>query len=107
VAYRGHSDGFYVAESGARITLFQVSPDGSSKNLGSYPVEPSGIYAYQNLGDAALTKDGVLYEIGNRTSNNQKVIMRRAIGGTSEIIYDEADDPYVQITGFGRLLTSP
>jgi hypothetical protein len=106
LAYRANKDGFYVAESGATIKLFQVSADGSSQDLGTYPPEPDGIYPYQSQQDVALTKDGTLYEIGNRMSNDLMVILRRTIGGKSEIVYDEADDPHVEIVNLGSLIAT-
>ena len=112
MAFRGHGDGFHAVENrgGVLDILWQVSADGSAEKLGEYPAPPDGIFhptsaAFARQG--ALSPEGALFQISRRDGDGQvDVIIRRTVDGTSEIVYDEADDPYVKIH-ISSLLTGP
>jgi hypothetical protein len=126
LAYRAHDDGFYVVTDAATTELWQVSADGTAENLGSYPAPPEntepatfkfiplpGFQVYTE--QSALTKDATLYQIGKRVElsggevvASYGVILRRSIDGSkSELVYDEVNDPHVEIADIGTLITSP
>lgn len=102
LAMRGHGDGFRFVENVSNVgTLWQISPDGSAEKLGVYPDMPAGFHPTYFSGETkqnALGPDDALYSVtyhnlgGGPTGD---AIIRRKIDGTSEIVYDEVDNPIV------------
>jgi hypothetical protein len=110
---RGHGDGFRLVENDHNVgVLWQVSPDGSAEKLGAYPEVPPGIHPTFSPGnpkESVLAPDDSLYTMSyhNQVDGPRgDVIIRRKIDGTSEIVYDEVDEPRVRIH-ISALVTGP
>ncbi len=73
--------------------LWEIDASGKATRRGEYP--PFPIEVGPSPG-AKLLIDGVLYQMA-RGPLIDDVILRREIGGTSEIVYTEANDPNVKI----------
>ncbi|WP_437957535.1 hypothetical protein WME76_40490 [Sorangium sp. So ce119] len=105
-------DSFRVAlatdqDSGA-VELWQIDATGTATLIGPYPPVPAG-YTVQPFfphRHHALEATGALLQIGEGPMVFQDVIVRREIGGSSAVVYDEAKGPLVQIHISG-LVTGP
>jgi hypothetical protein len=62
--------------------------------IGAYPPLPAEVEHVQHW-TSAIDGGGVLFQLAY-ASDQRDVIVRREVGGTSEIVYDEADDPLVK-----------
>jgi hypothetical protein len=88
--------------------LWQIDATGTATFVGSYPAVPAGYTVSEFFPHDyhALDATGALLQIGEGPMVFQDVIVRREIGGSSVVVYDEANDPVVQIHG-ARLVTGP
>ncbi|WP_437946434.1 hypothetical protein WME98_37095 [Sorangium sp. So ce296] len=105
-------DSFRVAlatgqESGA-VELWQIDATGTATLIGSYPPVPAGytVQPFSPHRHHALEATGALLQLGEGPMVFQDVIIRREIGGSSVVVYDEASGPLVQIHISG-LVTGP
>ena len=83
--------------------LWRVTVDAKAIEVGTYPPAPAEIqlnYGY------ALDPQGVLFQRGRRPETGEDVLLRRELGGATEIVYDEGDDPIIKWHG-SFLLTGP
>ncbi|WP_437499187.1 hypothetical protein [Sorangium sp. So ce1099] len=105
-------DSFRVAlstdQGSGAAELWQIDATGTATLIGSYPPVPAG-YTVQPFfphRHHALEATGALLQFGEGPMVFQDVIVRREIGGSSAVVYDEANDPLVQIHISG-LVTGP
>jgi hypothetical protein len=98
------SGGFwFVAGPPDLPMLWHVRPDGQVTELGTYPPLPEGEFPYESY---ALLPGGELFQQGTNFTEFFDALYRREIGGISEIVYAEADDPLVKFHG-SQLVTGP
>jgi hypothetical protein len=72
--------------------------------LGTYPTPPPNA---QPTFAARLAADGSLFEIATNLSElSNDLIIRRTLGGESDIVYDESDNPLVKLH-ISALVTGP
>lgn len=105
-------DSFRVAlaagQGDGAAELWQIDATGTATLIGSYPPVPTGytvkpFFPHQHH---ALEATGALLEFGEGPMVFQDVIVRREIGGSSAVVYDEANGPLVQIH-ISVLVTGP
>ncbi|WP_438024275.1 hypothetical protein [Sorangium sp. So ce233] len=92
-------------DDGSSQELWQVDGDGAATRLGAFPPLPPGavhVSAYTSKLDGC----GALLQFGGGTGVLEDVIVRRHIGGVSEVVYTEAADPLVKIH-VSSLFTGP
>ncbi|KYF60541.1 hypothetical protein BE11_11725 [Sorangium cellulosum] len=92
-------------DDGSSQELWQVDGDGAATRLGAFPPLPAGavqVSAYTSKLDGC----GALLQFGGGTGVLEDVIVRRHIGGASEVVYTEAADPLVKIH-VSSLFTGP
>jgi hypothetical protein len=97
---------FFVPEDASSLDvsqLWEIAPDGSATHRGDYPPFPTEVGPAPG---AMLLPDGVLFQMANGPRIVHDAIVRREIGGVSEVVYTEANDPHVKIHISG-LLTGP
>ncbi|HVJ17714.1 MAG TPA: hypothetical protein VM686_19970 [Polyangiaceae bacterium] len=96
---RAHENGFLFVTSGLDDPYGALSlllPDGSIEKQGQFPPLPAEPEGLQGGFGHTLTPSGELFQPGHFESPTlTDVVVRRTIEGTSEVIYNEADDPYV------------
>jgi hypothetical protein len=76
--------------------LWEIDASATATLRGQYPPFPNGL---QDWSLQELTPNGVLFGMANDLGTFDDVIVRREIGGVSEIVYTEADNPIVKIHG--------
>lgn len=88
--------------------LWLIRADSAAELTGLYPPPPAGtILRTQVRGSTVLSADGELFSIATESANpGRDLIVRRTIDGTSEIVYDEDDDPLVKLHA-SSLVTGP
>jgi hypothetical protein len=99
-------DGFLVAigVTFSQPQLWRVPASGAAQLIGIYPALPANISQSQ---EGKLDRTGRLFEIARDTSVTfRDVIVRRTIGGTSDVVYTEATNPMVKLHISG-LVTGP
>lgn len=105
-------DSFRVAlaagQGDGAAELWQIDATGTATLIGSYPPVPAGytvqpFFPHQHH---ALEATGALLQFGEGPMVFQDVIVRREIGGSSVVVYDEANGPLVQIH-ISALVTGP
>ncbi len=98
--------GFWIAfQLDGEASLYSVSPDGFATQLGVYPPPPPNVDVYWY--SAKIDFAGALYELGIGQNTLDDVVVRRPLdGGPSEIVFNELEQPLVQIHG-GYLITGP
>ena len=74
--------------------LWEIDASATATLRGEYPPFPSGLT--QSV-EQQLLPNGVLFEMGYDRKTVDDVIVRREIGGASEVVYTEADLPNVKI----------
>jgi hypothetical protein len=74
--------------------LWDIDASATATLRGEYPPFPSGLT--QSVGQQLLP-NGVLFEMGDDRATVDDVIVRREIGGATEVVYTEADLPNVKI----------
>jgi hypothetical protein len=98
---------FVVSVSGTALPsygeehLWEIDSTGATTELGTYPAWPESLQP----ADYALSADGALYEMAFG-SDGFDVIVRRTIEGTSDIVYTEANHPFVKVH-ISSLFTGP
>lgn len=107
-AVRADSNGgFYIVIELDEPELWHVSADGGvATSLGLYPPTPGDFY-FPPAADRHMALDGcnALYQITTDSQANH-LILRRELGGTTQIVYDESYDPFVKIH-ISSLVTGP
>ncbi len=113
LAARAHApDGFRVALAGVTESdppeLWEIDATGLATLAGVYPTLPAGftVHNYFPHDSHALEPSGALLQIGSGPGVFQDVIVRRALGGSAVVVYDEETEPTVQIH-VSRLITGP
>ena len=101
-------DKFWIAlrlNADASQALLEVDRGGAVRQLGTFPTPPSGIVVGST---GRLDKSGALYQITARRTDTmvEDIIIRRDIGGTFEVVYEESSDPLVRVDG-SQLVTGP
>lgn len=87
--------------------LWKIDATGAATLAGAYPAPPAGYNPYTDYQDASrLDPSGALFQTAYKSGEFLDVILRRAIDGTSEIVYTEATMPLVRLHDSG-LLTGP
>lgn len=84
--------------------LWALGRSGVVTWLGTFPALPDEIEPIGQSGQ--LDGSSAFVEIGKRFGTGESVIVRRVIGGSTEIVYDGADQPLVKI-GASLLITGP
>jgi hypothetical protein len=92
-----------AARPGEIWELWQIGRAGDTVRLGEYPPFPTEVGPSPG---AMLLPDGTLYQIANGPRVVTDVVVRRVLGGTTEVVYSEANEPHVRIHISG-LLTGP
>jgi hypothetical protein len=92
-----------VLGSAAQPVLWHVDVDGAAANHGTFPSVPDG---YNLVFEYALDGCNVLYQVGHGPEVFNDVILRRPMGGETEVVYTEETDPVVKMHG-SRLITGP
>ncbi|MGK3999935.1 hypothetical protein [Sorangium sp. So ce1024] len=93
------------AEDGGSQELWEVDGDGAAARLGAFPPLPAGavhVSAYTSKLDGC----GALLQFGGGPGLLEDIIVRRDIGGASEVVYTEAIEPLVKIH-VSALVTGP
>lgn len=88
-----------------RQELWEVDGAGNATRLGAFPLIPAGLL-YVFATSSKLDACGGLVQIGRAAELAIDVIVRREIGGTSEVVYTETTDPRVKLHG-SSLVTGP
>jgi hypothetical protein len=83
--------------------LWEIEPSGAASRRGEYPPLPTEITPAPGF---KLLADGVAYQIVSGPRVTDDAVVRRELGGASEVVYTEADDPHVKLHISG-LLTGP
>jgi hypothetical protein len=86
-----------------RSELWMIDASGKAEWLGEYPAFPTEVGPSPG---AKLLPNGVLYQMANGPRVVHDVVVRRELGGVTEVVYTEADDPHVEVHISG-LLTGP
>ncbi|WP_165373463.1 hypothetical protein [Sorangium cellulosum] len=92
-------------DDGSSQELWEVDGGGKVTRLGAFPplpAEAEQVSAHTSKLDAC----GALLQFGGGAGGFEDVIVRREIGGSSEVVYTEAADPMVKIR-VSSLLTGP
>ncbi|KYG05079.1 hypothetical protein BE21_42995 [Sorangium cellulosum] len=89
----------------SRQELWEVDGTGTATRLGAFPPLPAGVLSVYAIG-AKLDACGGLLQIGEADDDSSDVIVRREIGGASEVVYTEATEPLVRMHG-ASLITGP
>ena len=97
------SGGFWVVVDQVAPELWHIGADGVAISEGVYPEPPEG---YGPFLESALDPDAALVQIGWSPEPSIDVIVRRVLGGQSELIYSELNDPLVKIH-ISSLATGP
>jgi hypothetical protein len=97
-------DGFRVVMTTEQPELWHVSATGAATSLGIYPPIPAGYSPYGFI--AALDGCGVLFQQGSGLEVFEDVILRRELGGTTDVVYTEATNPLVKLH-ISALVTGP
>ncbi len=105
VAVRAIPDGFFVAvEESIGTSLHILGSDGVVATLAFFAPAPPG--ASLMLHGAKLDASATLYQFASSPGGFQDLVVRRDIGGSAEIVYDEGADPLVKIHS-STLVTGP
>ncbi|WP_437751607.1 hypothetical protein [Sorangium sp. So ce1389] len=88
-----------------RQELWEVDGAGNATQLGAFPPIPADLL-YVFATSSKLDACGGLVQIGHAAELAIDVIVRREIGGTSEVVYTETTDPRVKLHG-SSLVTGP
>ena len=83
--------------------LWHVDTAGNADKLGDYPPHPLGFTPYYGI---KLDATNRLYELGFGQPDSKDIVLRREIGGESQIVYDESTDPLVKLY-MSDLITGP
>jgi hypothetical protein len=88
--------------------LWEIDATGLATLVGVYPTPPLGftVHNYFPHQSHALEPSGALLQIGNGPGVFQDVIVRRELGASAVVVYDEDTNPTVQIH-ISRLVTGP
>ncbi|MGK4002104.1 hypothetical protein WMF31_05735 [Sorangium sp. So ce1036] len=92
-------------DDGSSQELWEVDGGGKATRLGAFPPLPAAaeqVSAHTSKLDAC----GALLQFGGGAGGGEDVIVRRELGGSSEVVYTEAADPMVKIR-VSSLLTGP
>jgi hypothetical protein len=84
--------------------LWSIDATGVATMLGVYPPLPAGTTA--SSFSISLDSSGALFEFGEGAMVFEDIILRRIVGGASEVVYDEANKPLVKIH-ISALVTGP
>jgi hypothetical protein len=108
VAARTTAEGFrYVSsafDASLGPALVDVAADGTWSIVGRYPVWPEGVYAPRSY---RLAANWDLYSIVTLSENiEHDAVVRSRLDGESEIVYSDADDPWLLAHG-AYLFTGP
>jgi hypothetical protein len=105
ITRRATATGFWVvlgSSTANSAELWLIDVAGAATLAGAYPDLPVGI---GQAGAGRLDGSGRLFQFA-RTADYDDVIVRRIVGGDSEIVYDERDKPAVKIH-ISYLVTGP
>ncbi|WP_437302833.1 hypothetical protein [Sorangium sp. So ce388] len=93
---------------GGSTQLWEVDACGTANLLGTYPPLPTGVQPVPQSNHIKLESCGALVQIGWRIHfvPGGDCIVRREVGGVSEIVYDAMDLPTVRLNG-ASLVTGP
>jgi len=94
---------FLVMRTRGGPELWHVGSDGVATARGTYPAPPKGFDTNQN--ESALDGCGNLFQLGRASETFEHVVLRRVLGGATEVVYNEADDPLLEVPTV--LLTGP
>jgi len=106
------ADGYLTALGSAdpnTAELWHIAASGAASLVGTYPPLPAGeTIAQSYYVDAKLDASARLYQSAlNYTGpSSRSTIVRRSVGGTSEVVYDEANMPLLELWERG-LFTGP
>ncbi|WP_437732144.1 hypothetical protein [Sorangium sp. So ce1335] len=92
-------------EDGSSQELWEIDGRGAAKRLGAFPPLPAGAVQV-SAATSKLDGCGALLQFGGGTGLLEDIIVRRDIGGASEVVYTEAADPLVKIH-VSALFTGP
>ncbi|WP_437632017.1 hypothetical protein [Sorangium sp. So ce854] len=92
-------------EDGGSQELWEVDGDGVAARLGAFPPLPAGA-VHVSASTSKLDGCGALLQFGGGIGLLEDVIVRRDIGGASEVVYTEATEPLVKIH-VSALVTGP
>jgi hypothetical protein len=98
LAYRATAQGFWIAllpAVDAEPELWNVGPDGVATRVGSYSSPPPA--AAKQIKASQLDAQGRLYQIIASTTPVLDLVIRRSIGGESEVLYDEKTQPTLRL----------
>jgi hypothetical protein len=87
-------------EPGGIWALWEIDASGAASRRGQYPRLPTEVTLAPG---AKLLSNGVLFQFGDGPNGIDAVIVRREIGGTSDVVYSEEDDPNVEVHISGLL----
>jgi hypothetical protein len=85
--------------------LWEIAADGAATLRGAFPSLPAGATGVQGY-SSKLDGCGALVQIGYGVATFEDVIVRREVGGASELVYTETSNPLVKIHISG-LVTGP
>jgi hypothetical protein len=83
-----------VIGDAAQPELWHVDADGTAANQGAFPNVPDG---YAPSSEHTLDGCNVLYQLGGGPETFEDVILRRPLGGQTEVVYTENTDPVVKV----------
>jgi len=99
--------GFWVVlsgESADEAELWHIASSGAATLVGLYPPLPP--FHQASASSSRLDGQGRLFQFGTDDVASRDLILRRTIGGQSEVVYSEASDPAVKIH-ISALFTGP
>jgi hypothetical protein len=105
------ADDGYLAVLGSEdpntAELWHIAASGAASLVGTYPPLPAGeTIAHNTYPDAKLDASARLYQSALNQPSYRSTIVRRSVDGTSEIVYDVANKPLLQLDVSG-LFTGP
>ncbi len=112
LASRTVLDGYWIVLSvptdASAAELWHVDVRGHASLVGSYPALPANQYLFSSIEfGSQLDGDGALYQLAAYTTEgSRETIVRRTLQGESSVVYDEGDDPLVEIYS-SSLITGP
>jgi hypothetical protein len=88
--------------------LWLIGEDGTVELMGLYPAPPTGtILESEFQGGSVVSAQGELFSIaGDSAEPTRDLIVRRTLDGTSQVVYDEINDPVVKLHS-SDLVTGP